>query len=400
MYGFSNGVPLAVSRNQHSEKHYRVKCEACRKQTTAYQGVCDNCGKYPGIVSSYSGCPHDPVHTWKERGDCLQQSAKERKRVKHVVSSGEVPHLWFHQAQDSAKNAKGSLYFDGLTIFSYGSHFPIATHVQSGKRRAVLFTTETRSVTTSSHCSAVRSAIPDSTIVFHIPEVFTDSRYASNSHAQNLKSYVDRVADHLAKCARARQSYSKQYEHGQAIALRMEAREYAKFFRLKMPVIAPIPALDSKQLADIKAREAKKSAEKAAQEKIRKAERAKAEAELADKWRRGEYHGSLYNSPVMLRVRTFGADESVAGEVGRVETSRGAQVPISHALRGLRFVRAVVARGEEFVTNGRTLHLGHYKIDRIETDGTLHAGCHVISLDEIERIAPLLESLHVEEVQS
>src|SRR6266404_2006298 len=342
---------------------------------------------------SYRRCEHDPKHGWNERGLCVQQTAQSRKRVKHVVRSGEVPHLWFHQIQDSAKNSNGSFYFNGPTIFSWGSHFPIARHTNRGKRTAVLFTTKTYSVSTSSHCSAVRSAIPEGTLIFHVPEVFDNERYASNSHAQNLKSYVERIADHLAKCARARQSYSKEWNHTQAIELRTEAREYAKFFHLKMPAIAPIPALDSKALADIKAREAKKSAEKSAQERIRKAERAKAEAELADKWRSGEYHGYLYNAPVMLRIRTFGADESAAGEVGRVETSRGAQVPISHALRGLRFVRAVVARGEAFQTNGHTFHLGHYKIDRIDVAGTLTAGCHVISLAEIERIAPELERI-------
>jgi hypothetical protein len=314
-------------------------------------------------------------------------------RTRHVVKTGEVPHLWFHQTQDSAKNANGSLFFDGLTIFSYGSHFPIAQHVQSGKRSAVLFTTCTRSVTTTSHCSAVRSAIPQGTLVFDVPEVFRDERYASNSHATNLQSYIERVANHLAKSARARQSYSKEWEHGQAVTLRAEAREYAKFFRLKLPAIPTIPALDSAAMADIRAREASKSAEKAAAERIRKAEQSKRDAELADQWRSGEYRGSLYNTPVMLRIRTFGADDDVQHAVAVVETSRGAQVPVSHALRGLRFVRAVVARGEAFQTNGKTFHLGHYKIDRIETDGTLTAGCHVIPYSEIERIAPELERI-------
>jgi hypothetical protein len=348
---------------------------------------------FSSVRVTYAPCQHEPKHEYWQRGECVAQSAQSRKRVKRVVSSGQVPHLWFHKVQDSAKNANGSLYFEGDTIFSYGSHFPIARHVQSGKQSAVLFTEKDYSVTTSGHKSAVRSAIPDSTTVFHVPEVFDSERYASNEHARNLASYVERVADHLVKCARARHSSSKEWEHGQAVQLREEAREYAKFFRLKLPKIAVIPALDSEGLAKIKAREAAKSAEKAGQEKARKAERAKQEAELADRWRKGEVNQSLYNLPIMLRIRTFGADESAQYAVGCVETSRGAQVPISHAVRGLRFVREVVKRGEAFQTNGHTFHLGHYQIDRIDVDGTLHAGCHVISLAEIERIAPELEAL-------
>jgi hypothetical protein len=323
------------------------------------------------------------------------------KRQRQVFPSGEIAHLWYHQTQESARNATSSFYFSGDTIYSYGSHFPIAHHVQSSKRFAVLFTTNDYSVTTSGHKSAVQSAIPEGTVVFHVPHVFTDDRYASNDHPSNLADYVQRVADHLAKCARARQSYSKEWEHGRAVTLREEAREYAKFFRLKLPKIAPIPALDSKALADIKAREAVKSAEKAAKERERKAALAKQEAELADRWRKGEVHQSLYNLPIMLRIRTFGADESAQHAVARVETSRGAQVPISHAIRGLRFVREVVKRGEAFLTNGHTFHLGHYKIDRIDVDGTLTAGCHVIPYAEIERIAPELERIApLAEVQS
>lgn len=46
------------------------------------------------------------------------------------------------------------MYFEGPTIFSYGSHFPIATHVTNARgERAVIFTRETYSVTTQKHMS-------------------------------------------------------------------------------------------------------------------------------------------------------------------------------------------------------------------------------------------------------
>jgi hypothetical protein len=83
-----------------------------------------------------------------------------------------------------------------------------------------------------------------------------------------------------------------------------------------------------------------------------------------------------------------------------VETSLGARVPVSHAKRGLAFVRRVVSSGQEYVRNGHTLHLGHYAIDRIETDGTLHAGCHVIKFSEIENLAPALDAVTVSASES
>jgi len=59
--------------------------------------------------------------------------AKTRKRAKHVFGTGEIPHLWAHKVQDSARNARGNLYFENDTIFSYGGHFPIG--LEHGIRR-------------------------------------------------------------------------------------------------------------------------------------------------------------------------------------------------------------------------------------------------------------------------
>lgn len=314
-------------------------------------------------------------------------------RQRHVFPSGEIAHLWYHKTQESARNATGSLYFNGDTIYSYGSHFPIARHFSNGKQDAVVFTTMTYSVTTSGHCSTVRSAIPSSATVFTVPSVnfgFSKSE-DSHQHKENLAYYLESIENAIAQSARARTSFSKEWKHKQAVELTAECRAYCKFFRLKTPKLPRVPALDSAGMAQIREREAKLAAQKAEETRRQREEQAKLEQKRAGRWRHGENVGYLYNVPVMLRLSSDGQE---------VETSRGARVPASHALRGLRFVRAVVARGEAYLRNGHTLHLGHYAIDRIDVDGTLRAGCHVISLAEIERIAPVLESLPAVEVAS
>ena len=120
------------------------------------------------------------------------------KRKKHVFATGEIPHLWAHRTQDEARNPQGNLYFSGDTIYSYGSHFPVARHVVSEEgERAVLFTTATYSVTTSSYCSAVRSAIPSGIPVFHVPNIchgrYSGSDLAANDHGGNLADYSERL---------------------------------------------------------------------------------------------------------------------------------------------------------------------------------------------------------------
>lgn len=350
--------------------------------------------------------------------------AKTRKRKKEVFDTGEIPHLWAHRVQDTARNAQGNLSFDGDTIYSYGLHFPIARYVSNKRgKAAILFTTRSYSVTTSGHVSAVRSAIPKDVPVFHVYD-------PSLSPRESLACYVSAVSEH-AKSANERKMETTRNEDVQrALSLIVECKAFCKFFGLRVPKFAKLPKIDAEKLASqkkaIKDRQAARDAKQRAEWEARQA-RAKAEADawnasgicqhtpkhdahtygdtlkcekqreeeewaaksadIIAAWRDGDTSARLrdpWNLPVMLRVSADGSE---------VQTSRGASVLVSHALRGLRFVRAVVARGEAFETNGKTFHLGHYKIERIDIDGTLTAGCHVISYAEIERIAPELERI-------
>lgn len=309
------------------------------------------------------------------------------KRKKHVFDTGEVPHLWAHRTQDEARNRQGNLYFTGDTIYSYGSHFPIARHVvNDAGERAVLFTTATYSATTSSHCSGVRSAISSRIPVFHVPNVchgrYSGSELTADDHAGNLADYADRIDKHVITSARARSSHAKEWNHEHAIRLRDEASAYCAFFGMLVPSIPEVPSLDSAALTAIRKREAKRAAEKAEQTKRERAEALVRQQELIVKWREGQYSGCLYDVPTMLRIN---GDEVV--------TSRGARFPVSHAKRALGFVRKLRESGQAYVRNGHTIHLGPYTLDRIEQDGTVKAGCHVVSWEEIERIASALDSL-------
>src|SRR6202790_4127305 len=309
------------------------------------------------------------------------------KRKKHVFDTGEIPHLWAHRTQEEARNRQGNLYFTGDTIYSYGSHFLIARHVVSDAgERAVLFTTATYSVTTSSHCSAVRSAIPSGLRVFHVPNLchgrYSGSDLTADDHASNLADYADRIEKHVVTSARARSSYAKAWNNQHAGHLRDQAFDYCVFFDLPVPNIPEVPEIDSEALTAIRKREAKRAAEKAEQTKREGAEALVRQQELITKWRAGQYSGCLYDVPAMLRI-----------DGNEVVTSRGARFPITHAKRALAFVRKIRESQKAYVRNGHTIHLGPYALDRIELDGTVRAGCHVVSWEEIERIASALDSV-------
>ena len=102
----------------------------------------------------------------------------------------------------------------------------------------------------------------------------------------------------MVTSARARSSYTREWNHEQAVSLREEAFAYCAFFGLPVPNIPEVPELDSAALAAIREREAKRAAEKAEQTKRERAEAIARQQELITKWRVGQYSGCFYDIPV------------------------------------------------------------------------------------------------------
>jgi hypothetical protein len=298
--------------------------------------------------------------------------------MRHVYPNHEIPHLWAHQLQDEARNSSGTFYFSGTTIFSYGSHFPIARHITNDRgEQAILFTTARYSVTTSGHCSAVARAIPSSVPVFHVSHV-QDSWGGLPNHQDNVENYVHRISELLGKAKRAR--VNRDWYQREALGLREQLRCYVVFFDLgnvAIPESGELDALQSWIAAHHE--EERQRREKAARLAEKRARRE--QAERIQRFRAGD-PDVTYIPGVSPMLRIVG-DE--------VQTSLGARFPVSHAVRGLAFIRQVRESGREYLRDGHSIHLGHYVVDRVEPDGTVHAGCHIVTWEEIEHIVPQLE---------
>lgn len=91
-------------------------------------------------------------------------------------------------------------------------------------------------------------------------------------------------------------------------------------------------------------------------------------------------------------VRARDVERDAAGAIvgGVLETSQGATVPLAHAVRVFRFLKACRERGQGWQANGRTLPVGHFRVDRVESDGGFRAGCHKFAWAEIARLADVL----------
>lgn len=75
---------------------------------------------------------------------------------------------------------------------------------------------------------------------------------------------------------------------------------------------------------------------------------------------------------------------------GDVETTQGARVPLAHVVDRAPLLLRIIRSGQAWQRNGHTIHLGHYSVDKIEEDGTLHAGCHTFRRAELERFAAVI----------
>lgn len=122
---------------------------------------------------------------------------------------------------------------------------------------------------------------------------------------------------------------------------------------------------------------------KAIAQNVRKKDAAKKYAEQQEKrqkWLNGEsvpyWRGVCESGGALLRVM---------GDT--LETSQGASVPVDHAIKVFRVVKACKDSGKKWTRNGETIRVGHFHVDEIYPDGSFKAGCHNIYWSEVERIA-------------
>lgn len=299
-------------------------------------------------------------------------------RQKRVHRPDMVAHLWAHQSQGEARNAQGNFYFVGDTIYSYGTHFPIAKHVERKGRRAVLFTALDSSTTTSRHKRIVEMACSHLRVI----RIYGNFSLAPREQFDCFIGRYKALAEKYTK-ARGRKPVILEEIRG----LIEDANDYAEIFGLKSRLAAP------DNIEDVIA-ECERVGRQEANRKQREKRRARREAEKRlQEWMNGgkalSYSFTLHNLPVRLRI---------VGD--RVETSRGATVSLGGAKRVYKALKRLRDRGEEYRKNNteplgprnaaeQPISFGSFAVDSFDANGTVKVGCHVIEWSEIERVAKL-----------
>ena len=278
--------------------------------------------------------------------------------MKRVHTPENVAHLWANQLQEDARTPTSNLYFRNDKIFSYGSHFCIAKHIEGG---VVLFTERDYSTTTSKHKYIVRYACSHKDIVYcHDPLA---------SHGENFDAWVREGEYILQKLAKARkpEKYIQELQ-----GLKRRAERYANLFNIAVPKALDIILGVAEKQEVVAYMEAKAEAIK--KEKARKLRLAKKEhKEAVQKWKsfetarlysRGEYDLLRYNK-----------------DNKRFQTSQGVEIPLAIGL-------GIYKR----LSNKETVEkILEYEVKEI-TPKYIQVGCHRVEIKEIEQIIKQAQS--------
>jgi hypothetical protein len=362
--------------------------------------------------------------------------------MRKVFDNAMVAHVWAQQEQDEGRSGNGNFYFSGPTIYSYGSHFPIATFTRDAHgERCVLFTTGDYSVSTARHITYTSRALDGLNVkVWNVP-LLRSSRYGAPdeaTHAANAKLLADEAVAHAADLANVRKR-SRFYNEGSLPELEFRQRHaariadeviaYCEAFAVAIP--DNVNAVQWQQsIRDAFAKYHDPAAvakrEKAAAQ--RAARRDREEAALLQRyfavvegvlpslsheeykrldWQRAHDYRNLMQARNPTRIK-YGPDYLTAeqwrdGKPGtahpaiaytlvrrrgdQLETSRHATCPFKHAV--LAFMKAQECKrlGIEWRRNGHSIHVGHFQVDHIDAQGNLRAGCHTLLFEEMMILA-------------
>ena len=273
--------------------------------------------------------------------------------MKKVNTPQDTAHLFALQQQQEAYTPTRNLYYNGTSIYSYGSHFCIAKFIDD---KTLLFTERTYSNTTAKHISCVSYATS------HINKIYCFNPNAS--HSDNFNYWLN-VAEQLAdklKRANKPEIYISQLQQ-----IENKATKYANYFNIAIPeTLQSVLKVTTK--AEILAYMNSK-AELIAAEKIAKEKRLKKEhlRELKE-WK---------NFEVNRMYQRNGFDYLRKNDT-EFQTSQGVKIPLEIGLRLYKNLAAVKVN-DKFLD---------FTVNEI-TKKYIGIGCHKITFKEINNIIKL-----------
>jgi hypothetical protein len=327
--------------------------------------------------------------------------------MRTVFTNQQCAHVWAQLSQPHGRS--GSMKFDGARAYSYST---VVAHLvrlrednpQAPEDYVALFVPNQWGVTTAAHLRLYKDAA---------------SRYRQ-FEVPSVSEYGQPTPDHRENVAYLEKQYTKEAEslmrkpadsywlggnkpNEQLADLADTLRDYCHAFGLDydpLPVSADIKQIKDRRdriLADpkraekrAKAAEQRERAEASRKEKAEAARIARlAEcADLVALWRKGE------RIPLPFDAQRTADGSAMLRIIGNtVQTSRGAEVPLSDARRVMAFYNQLRASGDVYHPEpDARMSVGPFTVSEITECGNMIAGCHFISAAELEAFSKLVQS--------
>lgn len=304
---------------------------------------------------------------------------------KVLKNHAEVCHVWAQQTQEIGRG--GNIFFVDSKIYSYGYHYLMAEiHERKGKRFA-LVNSFVYSSSTSQHLGYTRSALDGLMPYFSVPNP-SDISSAVNAldrevtraleEALKRKFFADcwwRDKDEKKSILERIDELYAEANHFREIVGRGKMKFPAKLYREAVEHLTKLEERYNSpervaRRAEKECLRAEKRAAMEAQWEKQRLEQEKKSAKALEDFRAGRMfdHFAIDTEFDLLRVRG-----------SRVETSRGAIVPLETAVRLLDIVER---RG-----NIQGFRIGDYTVQGLsEDENAVRIGCHCIQIGEAQSV--------------
>lgn len=294
--------------------------------------------------------------------------------MKKVFSNNEICHVFCNKVQSEGRTSNNSMFFNNNVLYSYGYHFELAKFIEFNGETYLFINTASYSNTTSKHQSKLRSSINREIIkdVF-----FFDFKQYGGGWGRSIYEFKlnqDCLTDTIqAILLKSEEAFKKQLRARETSYLANEGNRNLLLVRNLLATFGDI-LHNLNSLADkltslyplqnealIKANLIDKTRDKREKEKREKL--AEKEKENLNKWLKHEFNGTLYNSPIHLRLKD-----------DQVQTSKGANVPLDHA----RHIISQLDKGLDIVGK----KIGYYTINEVTLD-YIKIGCHKMFFSDV-----------------
>ena len=303
------------------------------------------------------------------------------KRIKKVFTNHEaVLHLWANRAQEDARCK--NVYFDGNSCYSYGSHYELGRLIQFNGQTVALINDSGYSNTTNKH---IHSAYWATKHFIHLKTHEIDDG-VETAMIRLQGEIIESCFNHFNGLKFwEKYSFRSEYSPRKKIT---QFNEYCDKLNLKHLKLDLNDAFVECFNDHIKTRIFKGRAKKAEADRIfnlpeNVAKRAEEQrlldlknAETIAEWRDGKSNSLPWN------IKTNG--ELLRINKNKVETSRGADVPLKNALKLLELIEQGKAR--------KGMKCGAYTLEKV-LKTYVEIGCHTIMLSEARAVLGSLPRL-------